>query len=321
MLYFLFLYQSETGALLYEKDFQVKGDKTMELFGSFFSALKNFISGIIPKEGQELRTIGLGEINGYVAKIPELLIDLVIIADKEDNKIVEKLFSELVKLIIHFKILFQISPINHKLYEDFDENINRLILSHKKIVDPMLLIEKQGDILKSIWTQRGELSEKLRTETDEIKKKREEIIKKLELEINIINKLAFCQEIIKISEDLKDHEVLVEYQKIAKILRDEIYDNNLRLNYYLSKAKESLQLALDALSGKSILYGQYKEVYSNLYSFSSKLKNYANPETQKKYYNLAKKFIDVNKVSLEELSEIIHEVLSMDDKIESYFSN
>ncbi|MFX1497298.1 MAG: hypothetical protein ACFFBH_07215 [Promethearchaeota archaeon] len=321
MLYFLFLYQSETGALLYEKDFQVKSDKTMELFGSFFNALKNFITGIIPKEVQELRTIGLGEINGYVAKVPELLIDLVIIADKEDNKIVEKLSSELVKIIVDFKALFERNPIDHRLYENFDENINKLILSHKKIIDPMLLIEKQGDILSSIWTQKGELSEKLREKTDEIKKKREAAINNLELESNIINKLKICQEIIKISEDVKDREILVDYQKRLKILKDEVYDNILRLKYYLSKAKESLQSALDCLFGKSILYGQYKEVYSSLYSFSSKLKNYANPETQKRYYNLAKKFIDANKVSQEELAEIIHEVLNMDEKIESYFSN
>ncbi|MFW9771219.1 MAG: hypothetical protein ACFFBY_00535 [Promethearchaeota archaeon] len=321
MLYFLFLYQSKSGALLYEKDFQTKSNRPMELFGSFYIALKTFISSVIPEQSQDIKTIGLGEINAYATTIPEYLIDIIIIADKEDYKIVEKLFSGLIKIILNYKTLFQKDSIDRTLYENFDEEINNLILSYKKIIDPMLLIEKQGDILKSIWTQKGKLSEKLREEIEEIKKKRENAIKEFEFENNIIKKLTICQEIIKFCEDLEDDQALVEYQKNAKLLKDEIYDNKLRLTYYLAQAKESLQSTLDTLSGRSIIYGQYKEVYSNLYSFSSKLKNFSNPEIQKKYYDIAKKFIDVNKISQEEFSEVISEVLNMEDDIEYYFSN
>ncbi|MFX1353190.1 MAG: hypothetical protein ACFFGP_04440, partial [Promethearchaeota archaeon] len=120
---------------------------------------------------------------------------------------------------------------------------------------------------------------------------------------------------------LEDNQTLVVYQKHAKSLNDEIYDNKIRLTYYLSQAKKSLQSTLDTLSGRSIIYGQYKEIYSYLYSFSSKLKNFSTPEVQKKYYNLAKKFIDVNKISHEELSEAISEILNMNDDIEYYFSD
>ncbi|MFX0148629.1 MAG: hypothetical protein ACFE8E_12905, partial [Candidatus Hodarchaeota archaeon] len=173
MLYFLFLYQSKTGTLLYEKHFKVKSDRPMELFGSFYTALKRFISSVIPEQSQEIKTIGLGEVNAYATKIPDYLIDIIIIADKEDYKIVEKLFSDLIKIILKYKTLFQNESIDRTLYENFNEEINTLIFSYKKIIDPMLLIEKQGDILKSIWTQKGELSEKLREEIEEIKKKRE----------------------------------------------------------------------------------------------------------------------------------------------------
>lgn len=321
MLYFLFLYQSKTGTLLYEKHFKVKSDRPMELFGSFYTALKRFISSVIPEQSQEIKTIGLGEVNAYATKIPDYLIDIIIIADKEDYKIVEKLFSDLIKIILKYKTLFQNESIDRTLYENFDEEINTLIFSYKKIIDPMLLIEKQGDILKSIWTQKGELSEKLREEIEEIKKKREKALKNFEKENNIIKKLIICQNIINFCEDLEDNQTLVVYQKHAKSLNDEIYDNKIRLTYYLSQAKKSLQSTLDTLSGRSIIYGQYKEVYSYLYSFSSKLKNFSTPEVQKKYYNLAKKFIDVNKISHEELSEAISEILNMNDDIEYYFSD
>jgi len=293
----------------------------MELFGSFYSALKRFISSVIPEQSQEIRTIGLGEVNAYATNIPEYLIDIIIIADKEDYKTVDKLFSDLIKKILNYKTLFQNESIDRTLYENFDEEINNLILSYKKIINPMLLIEKQGDILKSIWTQKGELSEKLREEIEEIKKKREEALKNFEFENNFVKKLNICQYIIKFCEDLEDDRTLVEFQKHAKLLNDKIYDNKLRLAHYLSQAKKSLQSTLDNLSGRSIIYGQYKEVYSNLYSFSSKLKNFSTPEIQKKYYDIAKKFIDVNKISNEELSEVISEVLNMKDDIEYYFSD
>lgn len=292
----------------------------MDLFGSFYSALKAFISEITINGEGELKAIGLGEINAYITKISELSIDLILIADKEDSKMLSKLNFELKNTIIQFKELFEKEQIDRELFEEFNKKINDLIFSYENIIDPSLIIEKRGDILKSIWNQKGELSQKFREELQIIKEKVEQLIVQFEKEQNIIKKLDLCQKIINHSEELQDDITLVEYQKKATSFLDDIHNNKLRLGYYLSKAKESLNFTLDTLSGKSISHGQYRDVYSNLYSFSSKLKNFAEDDIQKKYYELAKKFIEVDKISHQELSQLILEVLNMNNDIESYFS-
>ena len=57
MLYTIFLYQSESGLLFYDKNFQDISDGKMELFSSFFSALKSFIGEMILDGEKELKNM------------------------------------------------------------------------------------------------------------------------------------------------------------------------------------------------------------------------------------------------------------------------
>jgi len=86
MLYFLFLYQIESGELLYEKEFQADIDSNMDLFGSFLSAIRVFTSEMANKGTDELNTIGLGAFIASIFRISEANIDLVILAEEEDRK-------------------------------------------------------------------------------------------------------------------------------------------------------------------------------------------------------------------------------------------
>ena len=61
MLYTIFLYQSESGLLLFDKSFQDISSGKMELFSSFFSALKAFIGEMIIEGSTELKNISLGD--------------------------------------------------------------------------------------------------------------------------------------------------------------------------------------------------------------------------------------------------------------------
>jgi len=315
LLYFLFLYQSESGILLYDKDFQAKDKKHMDLFGSFYSALKTFISGVISDKNDDLKTVGLGEINAFISQIPELSIDLILIADKEDSKIISKLNPKITNLILQYKELFVKDQINREIFENFNKDINKIMLSQKGILDPNFIIEKRGDILKSIWDQKGEISIKIKHEMERLRIERDDLIKNFENEVILVKKLKKCQDIINFSEKLLDKNTLVEYQKRAKTLINEIEDRKAKLRYYLNQAKEALNLVL---AKGSIIHGQYKEVYSYLYSFSSNLKNLVASEIHQKYYELAQKFIDIDKFSHAEVSMMINEVLDMDDNIDNY---
>lgn len=322
MLYFLFIYQSKTGILLYEKDFQVNNQSHMDLFGAFFSALKTFISELAIEGLSDLKTVGLGTFTAFVIQIPDANADLIIIADNEDFKLVKKLSSKFVKIINEYKELFAVKEIDSKEFEDFDKKINEFILSDKRIIDPSILIDKQEEILKSIWEQKGQISEHLR---EEKKKEEEELLDqvkqlklKLQGETNIIKKYSFCKKILECSEKLEDSLMFKEYQTLAKTLYFQIEERKIRLTHYLNKTKESLNEILNR-PHRSILNVNFRNVYSNLYSFSSKLKNFAPDITYNKYLGISRKLIDKLGINSDEFQEILNEISNMDENIESYY--
>ncbi len=318
MLYFLFLYQEESGELLYEKEFQVDIDFNMDLFGSFLSAIRSFISGIVNNDREELNTIGLGTLVASIFRISEVNIDLVIIAEEYDKKEIQKLSLKLKKTILNYKELFLVSAAKSEDFEKFDKEINNIILSHRKILDPNVLIEKQVGLLKSIWDQRGKISDQLREERKDLEKERTIIVNKLLQENNMLQKFALCKVILQISDKLEDEQFFLEYQKKKKIIATEIKDQKVRLKFYLNRVKESLKITSDTLGERRLIGGDFKDVYSNLYSFSSKLKNFASVEVYEKYYNLANKLIYRKGISPEEFSLKIDEIRNMDENIESY---
>ncbi len=417
MLYFLFLYQIESGDLLYEKDFQADIDSHMDLFGSFFSALKSFISGMGSEGIEELKTIGLGDLIASIFRILEVNIDLVIIAEGGDKKEIQKLSSKLKSIILNYKELFLVDAVKSEEFENFDKDINEIVLSHRKILDPnaliekqkkflksvwdqrgkisdqlrgerkdleiervflvnnllkeknvlkklslcklileisdklederffleyqkkakiianeindivlshrkildpTVLIEKQKDYLKSIWDQRGKISEQLREERKDIENERTIIVNKLLKENNVLKRFSLCKLILELSDKLEDEQFFLEYQKKAKSIANEIKDQKIRLKYYLNRAKGSLKVALDTFREEKLIEGDFKEVYSNLYSFSSKLKNFASVEVYEKYYHLASKLVYRKGISPEEFSLKIDEIRNMDENIESY---
>ena len=319
MLYFLFLYQIESGELLYEKEFQADIDSHMDLFGSFFSALKLFVSEMVNEGIEELKTIGLGDLMASIIRILEANIDLVIIAEKDDKKEIQKLSSKLKNIVLNYKELFLVDAVKSEDFENFDKEINDIILSHRKILDPNALIEKQKDFLKSIWDQRGKISDQLRDERKDLENERTIIINNLLKENNVLKKFSLCKLILEISDKLEDEQFFLEYQKKVKIIANEINDQKIRLKYYLNRAKESLKVALDTFGERTLIEGDFKEVYSNLYSFSSKLKNFASVEVYEKYYHLVSKLINRKGISTEEFSLVINEISNMDENIESYF--
>ncbi|MHA2289418.1 MAG: hypothetical protein ACXABG_11595, partial [Promethearchaeota archaeon] len=120
--------------MLYEKEFQVDIESQMELFGSFFSALKIFTSKVARETTDELKTIGLGVLIASVIRIEEANIDLVIIAEKEDKKEIQKLSSELKAILLDYKDLFLIDLVKSDDFEIFDKKINEVILSGRKVL-------------------------------------------------------------------------------------------------------------------------------------------------------------------------------------------
>lgn len=315
MIYSLFLYQSKSGILLYDKNFQDVSDGKLEMFSAFFSALKSFISEMVLSGSKELKNIELGEYFVLITSIPETESDLVIIADKEDNKTINKLVPKLVRIILNYKELFINWDQRVKTFKILDKPLTELILSKKRLVEGTSLIEKQEVVLKSIWSHKKDLS----AETKQNLINEKEILQKKLLKADDFKeKLALTEKLIQISSKLKDEEGFIQFQKEAKLIKDEIIDRKLKLQYYLERTKAALSNTLDHLGRKSLKDGDYKDTYLNLYSFSTKLKNLTDSDTYETYQMLAKALINKDEISIDELSQVISKILAMKDDIDSY---
>jgi len=298
MIQALYIFKSMSKNLLYNKSFQ--SDEKLEMFDSFFSALQTFVSELTDSSTESLNTIELGEYFVLITRIPEILSDLVIITHKEDIKEVQKLISKINEIILKYQDLFIDSDLKPERFEMFDLKIIQLILSDKKLVAGSTLTTDQSTILKSIWEQKGALSEQLR---EDLIKQREECQVQYLTEENFIEKYRIAKKLIEISEKLRDDEKFIEYQTEAKSLKDEIKDRRLRLHYYFNKVKESIR------------YSKYAETYSYLYSFCIKLENFAETRVIDKYKNLAKGLLNRNKLPKYEFKKILNEISTIEIKI------
>ncbi|MHA1757044.1 MAG: hypothetical protein ACTSVV_09755 [Promethearchaeota archaeon] len=315
MLYSIFIYQSTSGILMYDKNFQDISKGKMELFSSFFSAIKSFISEMILEGSKELKNIGLGDYTILITSIPEIKADLVLIVDQEDVKIVNKLIPKIIKILLKHQQLFLEWDGNRDEFSILDQPLTELILSKKKLVEGTSILEKPGELLKTMWEYKGELPEQKR---ENLIKERDFLIRRLKKTTNLLRKLAIAEKILKLSEELKDDNGFLHYQKEVKQLKDEIKDTKLKLDYYLKSVKENINKAVERLGEKSIKEGDFKDVYLNLYSFSTKLKNITASKKWEEYREMAQKLIDKDSTSEHELSEIVSNILKMSDNIDDY---
>jgi hypothetical protein len=317
MLYTIFLYDSKSGLLLYDKNFQEISDGKMELFSSFFSALKSFISEMILDGEKQLKNIELGDYSVLITSVGEIGADLVVIGDKDDQKLINKFIPKLIKVLLKYRQIFIDWQGKRDDFNILDAPISDLILSHKKLLGEKTLIEHPELVLKSMWAHKKEIDvENKRILSQE----REILIERMENSNVLPNKLVIAEKLLYIAEKLKDDKDFINYQEEIKKIKDEIRDTKIKLNYYLDKIKSTINQAVNILRNKPLNDGDYKDVYINLYSFSNKLKNMIENNKWQEYRDLAQTIINKDEVSTEKLSEAISLILKMNNNIEYYLN-
>ena len=319
MIYTIFLYQSHTGLLIYDKSFQDISAGKMEMFSSFFSAIKTFVSELVIGESlnrsKELTSIELKDYTVLVTSLPKVKVDMVIIADKEDRKSVNKVIPKLIKLLNKYEQLFLSWDGNMHEFSILDHPLTELIIANVKVVRKSLL-EHPDQVLKSIWAHKKQLS---REKIENLIQERDLLIYKIENSVNLTRKIAMSEAVVDLSEKLKDETTFLNYQNEVNKLKNEIKDVEFKLSYYLEKTKESINEAIDTLGNKSMHLGDYKKTYLNLYSFSTKLK-LIKENGWEIYRELASKLIDKESLSDHVLSELIQKLLKMSSNIEDYLN-
>lgn len=304
MLHSILIYQSETHKLLYNKNLQESKKDNIELFGGFLSALETFISNIHLSGSKDLKKLELGDKFVFITHIPQIKTDLVTIAEKEDDKIINRLFPIITSIIVDYKELFTENEYTLKQFKLFNQELNDLILSNRKVTDEKY-VKNNIDSLKSIWEHKGEISIKLKENLTEQKNSYSLSLNKVE---NLPEKLMITKKIVEILNEINDNEELHEYQQKEKNLIKEINDRKTRLSYYLNGAKEALK------------NNDYSMAFSHLLSFSSKLENLTKPHIQKKYQDLAMILLKKDEIDRIIFSQTISEILIMPDDIDEYFT-
>ena len=303
MLNAFFITHGENGTLLYEKVFlQELNDDNLELFNRFLTALKNFTSEIVVDGSKELKSVNLGDYSVKSTHIPDFNLDVILVVDKEDQKITNKLIPPIIEIIRDHKEIFLETEYSSERFKLFDKQINHLILSSKNIIDESI-VESKDNVFKSVWTQKGAISTKLRIN---LIKQKEKILINLENEDNYLKRLILVERLINLLEKLNEKDDLTKFQKDAEAIGKEIRDRKVRLSFYLKLTKDALK------------YSEYNKAYSNFYSFSSKLKNIAKPQVQEKYHMLATILAKKDKVPKIEFSQAVSEILISPDNIDEY---
>ena len=315
MIYTIFLYQSHTGLLIYDKSFQEINTGKMEMFSSFFLTIKSFVSQLVLNGSQELKNIELGEYTVLITSLSKVKVDMVIIADKEDAKAINKLIPKLIKLLQKYEQQFLSWDGNSEELKRLDHPLTELVLANVKDAKKTLL-KSPEQVLKSIWAHKKKLTEE---EFENLVQERDLLIYKIENAVNIPSKLATAQIVVELSEKLQDDSTFLKYQGEVSRFKNELKDAKFKLNYYLNKIKTSVNEAIDNLGDNSIHLGDYKNSYLNLYSFSTKLK-LVKENGWEIYREIASKLIDKDSLADHELSEIIQTLLNMSSNVEDYLN-
>ena len=317
MIYTIFLYQSHTGLLIYDKNFQEISSGKMEMFSSFFTAIKSFVSELVLGDSldrsKELTNIELKDYTVLITSIPKIKVDMVIIADKEDTKTVNKVIPKLIKLLNKYEQLFLSWDGDRDEFNILEHPLTELIVANVKVVRKSLL-EHPDQMLQSIWAHKKQLS---RENIENLIQERDLLIYKIENTAILTRKVAMSETVVVLSEKLKDETTFLKYQNEVNKLNNEIKDVRFKLNYYLENTKIALNEAVNNLANKPIHLGDYKNTYLSLYSFSTKLKLIK--ETGWEIYrDLASKLIEKDALEDHELSELIQNLLKMSSNIEDY---
>ncbi len=317
MIYSLFIYQRRSGLLQYKINFEDISQGKLDMFGSFFSAIKSFILEMKFKGSADLEAITLGDYLIYIISVPELPSDLGIIADKGDNKKIKKLIPKIIKIIHKHKEIFMDWIADRMIFQILDQPLVELIKSYGNLGNNIKIEnEHQKKILKLLWS---DAKEKTIEQKENLIIERDFLIRQLKKIINFQKRLKILRKIIQISEALKDHSEFIKYKEKEKNLNQEIENRKKSLDYYLKNIKKELTRIVYTLINKNLKDGDYKQVYLNLFSFGNKLKELAKPEISEKYLKLAKILINKGEVSNDQFSKAIADIMQMDVNIEKYF--
>ncbi len=286
------------------------------MFSSFFAAIKTFIKEMILKgsSGADLKNIEMGQQLIILISLKDLGLDLVFIADTDDEKYVKKVAPKIAEILKTHKILFA-KPFDGEIsrFAALSQPIMAALSAQKGLIDQAKsLLEDHELIIRRLFAKRGKLdpSEEmaLRSEMDRLQKD-------LLGTRNLFIKHRILDQIMQIEQRIADSEKFLASSRIQRNLVAEIEDVHYKLNYWLKECKESLHKALERIKNtqKSAQEADYKDVFRNLMDFAENVKKIADDQVAVRFRVLARYFIDKDRIPPEVLLKTISEVINLKD--------
>ena len=310
MLYSIFLYQTKTGLLYWEKSFKDQFDPNQaEIISSFLSAINKNVKEMLTNSNKGLKNIEMGDLIVIITEIENLGIDMVNIVDKDDDKAIRKIIPDFIKI---FKD-------NNALFEEFDGNLSKFEVLDSQIVS---IIEKNKKLFKIKQKFDTDLK-KIEIHPDKRSKFLEErnfLEDRLKNTISLPKKIEIINSIDHIDRKLKDKINIEKNRQRRKKLNTELENTKNRMKYFLEHTKEAINSAIQHSHGKPVYDADFKDAYLNLYSFSSKLKLIGRDDLCAECREIAKIFIDKPAEQVHNFPDLIKKVLNFPEDMESYLN-
>jgi len=316
MLYSIFLYESATGLLVWDRHFDATKPDQIMMFSSFFSAIKTFVKEMILKgnSSDTLKNIEMGTHIITIVALKELNVDLVFIADRDDEKNIKKITPKIIEILNAHKNLFA---------ERFDGGVRKFQVLTAPIEDVLnkqkgfidhhkSLIEDKDTFIKQLFTKRGKLDpreeETLQTEWNKLNSQ-------LTGTTNLLQKNKILEQLMQIEQRISDDEKFLNSSRIHQQLSYEIADLHYKLNYWLKETKSNLQKSISSIAQtqKSLQDADYKDAYRSLLDFSANIKKIADESVATRFRVLAHCLIDKSTIPPDVLSKTISEILNLKD--------
>jgi len=315
MLYSIFLYQSNTGLLFWEKSFEDQIEPFQaEMLSSFLSAINHNIKEMIANSSNGIKNIEMGSLIVIVTKIKSLGVEMVTITDSNNEKGIRKIIPELIKILNENASLFKDFDGNMSVFEILDFKIMQIIEKNKKI------IKKNNKVLNLRKTLEEQL-EKLEIEPGKYTKFEKERIfleDRLKETAALPKKIAILNIIDQIDHKLKDKPNIEKNKQRRKKFLVELQSTKDRMKYFLEQTKQAISKSVQHSKGKLIYETDFKEAYLNLYSFSSKLKIIGRDELCTECREIAKILIEKPEDQEHNFPHLIKKILDLSEDMESY---
>lgn len=308
--YNVFLYETESGILIWKKSFEnLINNKKVALFSSFFSAIQSFIKQLIDeKSGQSIKNIEMGDYLINNTTIPKLGIDLIILADQSEEHLLKDVASELVAIIMNHSEVIRCWNSNSELMTVLDYEILNVLRKSFSLLDEVSISkEKQRE---------------METSQKEIYRKEYNFLSNRFDKIgNLMGKEHILDQMNLIANKLNNDTLRHKNRQLEKELNKEIETTKNKVEFYLKRVKACISenMRKRQTSSASLFDLGYRDAYIDLYSFSKKLKVIGRLDLAEKYYKISKILIDKPKEKKDKFPSLLKDIMNLPDNADEYF--